>query len=408
MLFDQARHEALAAIAWDEERVRAAIAYITRDIEDRYSAEKYWPWHPLDLDGGDDPNQPGTSLYFGACGVIWALHYLEAVGAVKLSRRYLDDLDALMRRNRAWLESFGSREFGSYMMGDVPILMLAFGDDPTAELGIRLADLIAGNLENPACELMWGSPGTMLAALFLHERTGQERWAEWFRVTADKLWTQLEWSSEDACHYWTQDLYGQRCTFLDGVHGFVATALPLIRGRKLLSAESWAAWEKCIANTVGRTATREGSLVNWRPLLRAPGGAQKMLMQYCHGAPGFVICLSDFPGTALDELLVAAGEAIWAAGPLIKGSNLCHGTGGNGYALLKLYGRTRDPRWLTRARAFAMHAIAQTEAEAKRQGRMRYSLWTGDAGFATYLWDCLHGTARFPTLDVYYGSRDAT
>ena len=33
---------------------------------------------------------------------------------------------------------------------------------------------------------------------------------------------------------------------------------------------------------------------------------------------------------------------------------------------------------------------------------MRYSLWTGDLGFAVYLCDCLNGTANFPTLDVFY------
>ena len=53
-------------------------------------------------------------------------------------------------------------------------------------------------------------------------------------------------------------------------------------------------------------------------------------MQFCHGAPGFVICLADMPGSDLDDLLLAAGDAIWAAGPLAKGSNLCHGTAGNG------------------------------------------------------------------------------
>ncbi|WFU43082.1 lanthionine synthetase LanC family protein [Bradyrhizobium sp. CB82] len=37
------------------------------------------------------------------------------------------------------------------------------------------------------------------------------------------------------------------------------------------------------------------------------------------------------------------GRFTWAAGPLTKGSNLCHGTGGNGYAFLKLYRRTNDP-----------------------------------------------------------------
>ena len=47
-----------------------------------------------------------------------------------------------------------------------------------------------------------------------------------------------------------------------------------------------------------------------------------------------------------------------------------------------------------RARAFAMHAIRQTEADAAHYGRMRYSLWTGDPGFAIYLWDCINGYAR--------------
>jgi lantibiotic modifying enzyme len=402
MLFDPARHEELLPIEWDENRVRAAIAHIAADIEDHFSEVTYWPSHPLDLEGGDDPDLPGTPLYHGACGVIWALHYLESMSAIALSRSYLSGLESLVARNRAWLNSFGSRAFGSYLMGDIPILMLAFGNTPTAELGDRIAALIAGNVDSPARELMWGSPGTMLAALFLYERTRQERWADLFRRTADKLWTQLQWSPEYACRYWIQDLYGHQCTYLDGVHGFVATALPIVRGRGILSAESFAAWEQCIVETIERTATWEGSLVNWRPELRVPTGPRKMLMQYCHGAPGFVVCLADLPGTALDRLLLAAGEATWAAGPLVKGSNLCHGTGGNGYAFLKLYSRTGDSKWLARARAFAMHGIAQTDAEERRQQRMRYSLWTGDAGFAIYLWDCLHGLARFPTLDIYY------
>jgi lantibiotic modifying enzyme len=403
MLFDPARHEALLPIEWDEHRVRAAISHIAGDIEAHYSEAAYWPLHPLDLEKGDDPDVPATTLYSGACGVIWALHYLESVRAVRLSRSYFGDLESLVTRNRAWLKSIGRRAFGSYLTGDVPILMLAYGDSATPELGDRLAALIAENVESPARELMLGSPGTMLAALFLYERTRQERWADLFRRTAERLWAQLRWSPEHACHYWTQDLNGREFAYLDGVHGFVATALPIIRGRGLLGAESFAAWERCIVNTVERTATWEGTLVNWRPDLD-PARDPKMLMQYCHGAPGFVVCLADLPGPALDRLLLAAGEAIWAAGPLVKGSNLCHGTAGNGYAFLKLYGRTGDARWLARARAFAMHGLAQTEAEERRQRRMRYSLWTGDAGFAVFLWDCLQGTARFPTLDVYYGS----
>jgi hypothetical protein len=69
-----------------------------------------------------------------------------------------------------------------------------------------------------------------------------------------------------------------------------------------------------------------------------------------NGASGFMICRGDMPGGALDELLLAAGETTWTAGPLTKGSNLCHGTGGNGYTFLKLFARARDEKWLARAR----------------------------------------------------------
>jgi hypothetical protein len=142
-------------------------------------------------------------------------------------------------------------------------------------------------------------------------------------------------------------------------------------------------------------------MVNWRAWLTQPSG-RSLLMQFCHGAPGFVVCLADMPGSDVDGLLLAAGEAIWAAGPLAKGSNLCHGTAGNGYAFLKLYARTADRLWLDRARAFAMHAIEQAYCEAQAVGRMRYSLWTGDPGLAIYLFDCIRAESRFPTLDVFF------
>ncbi len=409
MLHDPSRHEALLPIAWDKGAARAAIDRIVRDTEAQRRPDGDWRLHPRDVDPGEDADHSATGLYYGTGGVVWALQYLQAVGAAKLSRAYLGneaELDALLARNHARLQSFGSQDFASWLMGDTPLLMLAYGQRPSDELADRLAALIGANIDHPARELMWGAPGTLLAALFLHQHTGDTRWAALFRTTAERLWSQLEWSAEHACQYWVQDLYGHRSSYLDGVHGFVATASPLIRGRHLLGPDAWSAWEGCIANTVTRTATWQGSMCNWRPQLDAPASAapKPLLMQFCHGAPGFVVCLGDFPGKSLDAALLAAGDATWAAGPLAKGSNLCHGTGGNGYAFLKLYCRTGDPLWLDRARAFAMHGIAQTEAETQRHGRLRHSLWTGDPGFAIYLWDCVRGAAEFPTLDVFFAA----
>jgi hypothetical protein len=340
-------------------------------------------------------------LYWGACGVLWALRYLEKVGAAPSERDYTRYVAPLVARNKTSMDQAKSEAFGSYMMGDTSIQMLQFWQQPTEAIADEIARLVEQTIDHPTREIMWGAPGTLLGALHMYQRTGEARWATLYQATARKLWSQLEWSQEYACHYWTQNMYGEQSTYLDAVHGFVATAVPLIQGRHLLPMDEWQAWQKCIANTVRQTAEWEGDLANWRARLSSKLGAPK-LVQFCHGAPGFVICLADFPDASLDDLLLAGGETTWQAGPLRKGSNLCHGTGGNGYAFLKLYRRFNDVKWLERARAFAMHGIAQTEADLAKYGHLRYSLWTGDLGFAIYLWDCIQGTDRFPTLDVFF------
>src|SRR6266851_3698229 len=116
-------------------------------------------------------------------------------------------------------------------------------------------------------------------------------------------------------------------------------------------------------------------------------------LQWCHGAPGVVASLARVAPNddEHERLLLAGGELTWRAGPLAKGANLCHGTAGNGYAFLALFERTGDELWLERARAFAMHAMAQVARARAQLGRGRYTLWTGDAGTALYLADCLAG-----------------
>lgn len=405
MLHDADRHEPLCAPSWDERAARDALERIVRDTVERWSPASMWPLHPLDADGASPV--PACNLYFGAGGVLWALHYLHAAGAVRLPRSFAGEAEALPSRNRAWLaaDGAGERDVASYLMGDTGLLLLAHWLRPSPALAAALEACIAGNVDHPARELMWGAPGTMLAALFLFRRTGQARWAACFRDAADALWSQRAASARHGCSYWEQDLYGHRTASLGAVHGFASLAAPIVRGLDLLAPHARAAWVDCIATTCLATAQREGTFANWPPDvadLDAPGPPRKRLMQVCHGAPGVVIALADLPSADVDEVLVAAGEAIWGAGPLAKGSNLCHGTGGNGYAFLALHRRTGEARWLARARAFAMHGIAQTDAAARRHGQLRYSLWTGDPGFAVYLWDCLRGEGAFPTLDAFF------
>lgn len=402
MPYDPGRHEPLQLQAWNETSARDAISRIVAQSEAGFRSERYWPVHPLDLEG-DAPDPVETPLYHGAAGVIWALHYLQDCGAARLARDYIDGWQSLLAANRRWLAANAPDEHASYLMGDTPILMMAHARQP--DLADEISRLLLANRMHPARELMWGAPGSLLAALLLHRQTGEERWAELFRQTAGTLSKQLLWSSEHQCAYWSQELYGRTSTYLDAVHGFVATAGALIQGRHLLVDEAWQEWQDRIVTTVRRTSVWKAGQVNWHPQLDGTERENaKKLLQFCHGSPGFVISLAGFPGKELDDLLLAAGETTWAAGPLSKGSNLCHGTAGNGYTFLVLYQRTGDSLWLERARAFAMHALVQCERDAQAYGQLRYSLWTGDLGLAIYLWDCIQGKPRFPTLHVFFGT----
>lgn len=132
-------------------------------------------------------------------------------------------------------------------------------------------------------------------------------------------------------------------------------------------------------------AVWDGDAVNWPPVV----GMEPNRVQWCHGAPGIVSTLGDL---LPEDLLAAGAETTWRAGPLEKGPGLCHGTGGNGYALLKTYEVTGEERWLERARSFGMAALDQLQD--------RYSLMTGDIGAALYLQSCLEADARFPILDA--------
>lgn len=402
MLHDPARHEPLRGRPWDEALARACIQRIVDGLEDDFTPGQGWLEHPR-----DDPRQPearNPSLYYGASGVIWALRYLHESGAAQPRRDEWLDTDTLLAMTRQWLGDEARRERASYLMGETPIRLMELDQASEARQAAcadELAELIEGNVAHPAREFMWGAPGTLLAALFLQRRTAEARWASLFRRSAAQLLGEMRWSKPRRCWYWQQDLYGHQSTYLDAVHGFVATASPIIAGRDLLP--DWPTWRDRIAATIRATAIHEKGAVTWPVMLEHPPGApDKKLMQYCHGAPGFVVCLGGFPDDALDDLLTGAGEATWRAGPLAKGSNLCHGTGGNGYALLKLYRRTGQAHWLERARAFAMHGVGQFEADLAQYGRLRASLWSGDPGLAIYLWDCIRGEADFPTLDVFW------
>ncbi len=389
-LHSPARHAPLAGEAWSEVRARELLQAIVDDLEADYRGEdSVWPNHPTDLDS--EPDLPMRTVYLGAAGVLYALRRVAEDGHATTAL----DLPAIAAGlYERWLaapeftETYPAPQ-PSLLMGAAGVLLVG-GQDPDA-----LAAAIAANERNPTRELLWGSPGTMLAALAMTERDGDPRWARLWRASA--AWLLAERGDDGL---WEQDMYGSRERYVGPGHGFAGNVHAVLLGRALLDPGVADDVERSAIAVLERLAERSGPLVRWPATVDERREPDRLRTQWCHGSPGMVIALGAVLGRddAVDALLLGGGEQTWVAGPLRASTGLCHGTAGNGFAFLRLFVRTGDELWLARARAFAMHAAAQARAARQATGP-RPSLFTGEAGVAMLLAACLTGDPRFPVLD---------
>ncbi len=411
MLYLADRHEPLRGAPWSEGAARAAIERIAAGAIEVFDPATLWPVHP-----GDRVEEAGAlpmaSLYMGAAGVIWALLRLADDAMAEVSVDFDATIAALPEHGRRFNAAAGM-ESASYLLGDAGALLLQWktlGDPAAADALFALAE---GNLHNPTLEALWGSPGTLVAVLHMlddlaGDAPAQARWQDLLQRGAQILFDQMHLARRSTPPHaeswlWTQDMYGKQLDHLGAGHGFAGNLFPVLRGARWLDPALVGRFEERAAHTLGVTAEYEGNAANWQPLYdrAALGYPPKPLMQDCHGAPGIVCRLAGTRSPALRKLLVAGGEAVWAAGPLRKPPGLFHGTDGNGYAFLELHALTGEDRWLIRARSFAMHAVEQSNAARALHGGLRHTLWTGDLGLALYLSSCIRADPAFPTLDVF-------
>lgn len=397
-MFDQSAHYPVREITWNAERARDTIRDISDDVMDQLNRSSSLPEHPMDdVDSKSD-------LYMGMTGVIWALIHLNRVQAIETRRDFSALLEVQLSENEKERVRRPHPENASYLGGALPILMLRFKLSGDRRIADQIFRLIEENNNQPVRELMWGIPGSMLCANFMYQLTSDNRWRDIFLLQAQRLLNDWEWVPNIG-YLWSPDLYGGKHKYLGAVHGFAGNAIPLIEGRHLLGEARFNEISARIMQTTVNTATCDEVYANWIEIFDASDRARlPKRVQHCHGAPGIITALSKLPkgvDAPFDRLLEKGGELTWHAGPLKKGANLCHGTAGNGYAFLKLFQRTQNDLWLTRARVFAMNAIEQYYLAKELFHQGRYTLWTGDLGTAVYLWDCMTGEPNFPTIDIF-------
>jgi hypothetical protein len=405
VLYDPDRHETLDFTSWEEASARGTIEEIVADTEAHFDREEFWPHHPR-----EDGQGVLKGLWFGAAGVIWALHYLAEKGAAATGLDLADAIDRVLGKFRA--EEDPKVYSGSFLMGEVGILLVHWQVTGESSAADRLFSLMENNAEQPTDELMWGAPGMALAASFVWDATKEQRWRMVFLRKVEELWSRWKYRPEPSCYLWRQRLYRpEPRIFLGPVHGFSGNAGVLIRAASMMTEQRRTEMYDRIAHVIRATSYVEDDCANWLALAdSAPPNPERpsqlnqvgWLVQWCHGAPGTLGALSAFPADRdpqMESLFAAGGALTFRAGPLKKGPNLCHGTGGNGMLFLKLYARTGDAKWLERARAFAMHGIHQYRRFKDIHGQGWYSLWTGDLGFAVYLLQCIAAESGFPTMD---------
>jgi|SRR5579884_275324 len=387
MLYEPSEFDALIDEPWVPARVEAAIAAIVADADAAFDPKELWPAH--EWDARDKP-LPLSGLYVGAAGVIWALDELRMRGHAESARDLAAAALRAVELERATPDFAADDHYrpGALISGETGALLVAFRLTSDAALADAVHGLVRGNVDNPTDDISWGAPGTLLAALAMGEWTGEHRWGEAARESATAL---RERRGGDGLWRQDDDYRG-----LSTLHGVAGNTLALLR------FEPDAAVASESAAVLSRHAFREDGLANWpgtpRAQLRRPRDG-RIVLQWCTGAPGVIAGAWDYLD---DDLLLAGAELVWRAGAHRdeKGHGLCHGTSGNGFALLKAFARTGDGQWLERARRFAVHALVQADRIAAANGRRRYSLFTGDIGTALFAAACLDGDTRYPIIDV--------
>ena len=386
-LYEPAEFEPLTEDPWNPGRVEDAIAAIVSDVDAAFDQEALWPAHEWDARQQPLPLQ---SLYGGAAGVIWALDELRRRGHAETSLDLAAAASRTLELKRtapdfAWDEHYHP---ASLLCGETGPLLVAFRLAPDPALAADLIRLVRANVANPTDDISWGMPGTILAALAMHEWTREERWLEAARETAAALRARR---GDDGLWRQDDDYRG-----LTAMHGAAGNTLALLR------VEPDDAFAAETAAVLAQHAFRDDGLANWpgtpRPQLARPRDG-RICVQFCTGAPGVLAGAWEYLD---EELVLGAAELVWQAGAHRdeKGHGLCHGTAGNGFALLEAFARTGDERWLERACRFSVHALAQAERIAVANGRRRYSLFTGDVGTALFAVSCLDVDVRYPIIDV--------
>src|SRR5207248_8215027 len=109
----------------------------------------------------------------------------------------------------------------SYHFGELGIALVAFRQARDTGLADGVHELILASFDTDANEVMYGTPGSMLAAEAMLAWTGEPRWDEAWRAAAERVE-----SARDADGLWTSNIGGHAARYLGPAHGHAGDGRP--------------------------------------------------------------------------------------------------------------------------------------------------------------------------------------
>jgi hypothetical protein len=177
MLYRPEAFEPLTDEGWNEGRVREAIRTIVAETDDALRGPRLlWRAHAWDR---WQATSPMKNLYVGAAGVVWALDRLRARGhadtrldLAEIAARTLD----LFRRRPDFQKVMRPPDpaESALLTGETGILVVAWRLAPSDELADAVLARVRANVGNESDDVMWGTPGTLLAAQAMVEMRGED------------------------------------------------------------------------------------------------------------------------------------------------------------------------------------------------------------------------------------------
>jgi len=249
----------------------------------------------------------------------------------------------------------------------------------------------------PEMELLYGLSGYLYALLFLDKYLSYGLDGALVKSVVQRI---LEQGRSDAKEHGVKGLLWKwhDKAYLGAAHGSAGILVMLLRVAKFLTESE----VQEVTQTIDYLITLKLDSGNYPTSLESHNDK---LVQWCHGATGFVLLLLAAHRHLKDDKYLEAakdaGELVWERGLLKKGVGLCHGISGNAYALLALHHATKNTAYFQRALAFAEYAMdwhSLTKAGTLSLPDRPLSLFEGLAG-SVMLWnDLLTNQHAFPCM----------